>query len=160
MALFYSNGFLFIKSYTGGSVWDYLFFLNTTVSPFYSLRRQVRTSNEVLVYSLYIKIPALPLCVVPLDNGKALCNTDCSVVSCTFLRTVLCVGVVCIFCIYRHSNLTTESNTLKPFEKSSVISKDRRFLCNLIVNGKGNIVSHPEKEQVMGAGSSLIPTLR
>ena len=136
------------------------FFLNTTVSPFYSPRLQVRMSNEILVYSLYIKIPALPLCVVPLDNGKALCNTDCSVVSCTFLRTVLCVGVVCIFCIYRHSYLATESNALKLSEQSSIISKERQFLCDLIANGRGNIVSHPEKEQVRGCWPPLIPTLR
>lgn len=161
MALLCSNGFLSIKSYTGSSIWDNLFFFfNTTVLPFYSLRLLVRMSNEILVQSLYLKILALPLCVVPLDNGKALCNTDCSVVSCTFLRTVLCVSVMFIFCIYRHSYLTTERNALKPFEQSSIIYKERRFPCNLIANGRGNVVSHPEKEQVRGASSPLIPTLR
>lgn len=117
-------------------------------------------SNEILVHSLYIKIPALPLCVVPLDNGKALCNTDCSVVSRTFLRTVLCVRVMFIFCVYKHSYLTTESNAIKPFEQSSIIYKERRFPCNLIANGKGKVVSHPEKEQVRDASSPLIPILR
>lgn len=115
----------------------------------------VRMSNKELVHPLCIQIPAPPVCIVLLDNGKPFVTQgpDCFVVSCTFLRTDLYVGVMFIFCIYRHSRLTGEHNPPTPFEQCSIIQQEA-IPGNLIANGR-NVINHTEKEMRQVCGGVL-----
>ena len=138
---------------------------STQLSPLcYSLRLLVRTSSEEWVHSLCIIRTPPHLCGVcywTMASVYVMRVPDCFVVSCTFLRTVLYVGVMFIFCIYRHSHLTRERNPPTPFEQCSIISKERQSPCELIANGGRNGIDHTEKETSLGCGvSSFNPNTR